>query len=269
METAKTYALLGNPVAHSLSPLMHNAAYARMGIDARYVALCPNDIGEAVRLLRGGDIYGASVTIPFKVAIMKYLDHIDEGARQIGAVNTVCRCDGRFTGYNTDWQGFVADLKARMDIGGKRFIVVGAGGAARAVVYGLLQEKGLPVVVNRTAEKAAGLAAEFGCSWLPFEDMAAVCGDCLVNTTPVGMFPNVEASPAPKEILPRFRNVVDIVYNPIRTKLLQEAEAAECITHTGLGMFVGQGAEQIRLWTGMEPPLDVMKHAVTERLGRL
>jgi len=267
MRTAKTYALLGNPVAHSLSPLMHNAAYARMGIDARYVAFCPGDIGEAVRLLRGGDIDGASVTIPYKVAVMEYLDHVDEGARRIGAVNTVCRRDGRLVGHNTDWQGFVADIKSRMDIGGKRFVVVGAGGAARAVVYGLLREKGLPVVVNRTAEKAAGLAAEFGCSWLPFEGMAAVHGDCLVNTTPVGMFPNMKASPVPKEILPRFRNVVDIVYNPIRTMLLEEAEAAGCVTHTGLGMFVGQGAEQIRLWTGLEPPLAVMKEAVMERLG--
>ena len=267
MQTAKTYALLGNPVAHSLSPLMHNAAYARMGIDARYMSFCPKDIDEAVRLLRGEDIGGASVTIPFKVAIMGYLDHIDEGARHIGAINTVCRRDGKLTGRNTDWQGFIADLKTHMNIGGKRFIVVGAGGAARAVVYGILREKGLPVVVNRTAEKAAALAAEFGCFWLPFEEMASVRGDCLVNTTSVGMFPNVEASPIPKKILSRFRSVVDIVYNPIRTKLLQEAESVGCIPHTGLGMFVGQGAEQIRLWTGMEPPLDVMKDAVMGKLG--
>jgi len=267
METANTiYALFGNPVAHSLSPLMHNAAYAQMGIDARYTAYCPGDVKEAVRLMREERVAGASVTIPFKVEIMKYLDHIEESAADIGAVNTVCVRDGKLLGDNTDWRGFIADLKTHMVIEGKAFVVVGAGGAARAVLYGLLKERGLPVIVNRTEEKAVALAAEFGCPWLSLDNIAAARGECLINVTPIGMFPHTDASPVPERFLSRFGSVVDIVYNPLKTKLLYEAESAGCTIHTGLGMFVRQGAEQIRLWTGMEPPIAIMNDTVRARL---
>jgi len=260
------YALFGNPVAHSLSPLMHNAAYAHMGINARYMAFCPRDIKEAIRLIREEDIGGASVTIPFKVEVMKYLDRVEESAKAIGAVNTVCRKDGMLVGHNTDWQGFIADLKMHTDIEGRKFVVLGAGGAARAVLYGLLREGGLPVIVNRTAEKAAALAEEFGCPCLSIDEMADAEGDCLINVTSVGMFPGIDASPVQREVLARFRRVIDVVYNPIKTKLLQDAESSGCIIHSGLGMFVRQGAEQIRLWTGLEPPLAIMKNIVLARL---
>jgi shikimate dehydrogenase len=267
MKTASTiYVLFGNPVAHSLSPLMHNAAYAQMGIDARYTAYCPRDIEEAIRLMREERVSGASVTIPFKVDIMKYLDHIEESAADIGAVNTVCIQDGKLVGHNTDWQGFIADLKTHMSIEGKTFVVIGAGGAARAVLYGLLKERGLPLIVNRTEAKAIALADEFDCPWLSLDNLAAARGECLINVTSSGMFPRTDASPVPERFLSRFGSVVDIVYNPLKTKLLCEAEAAGCNIHTGLGMFVRQGAEQIRLWTGMEPPLAIMTDTVRARL---
>jgi shikimate dehydrogenase len=262
------FALFGNPVGHSLSPLMHNAAYERMRINAHYIPVCVDDAAEAIERMTQLALRGASITIPFKTAVMPLLDQVDDTSRMIGAVNTIARdAHDRLAGYNTDWIGVVRDLEEALEIKDKTFVIVGAGGAARAAAFGIRQQGGLPLIVNRTPEKGEKLAKEFDCPAYPLARIAEVSADCLINTTSVGMTPDNEISPVVKEVLKNFPWVMDCVYNPLRTRLLQDAAQEGCATITGLGMFVHQGAEQIKLWTGQEPPRELMKQVVLERLG--
>jgi shikimate dehydrogenase len=261
------YAVIGNPIGHSLSPLMNQAAFDHMGLKALYVPFCVTQLKEAVQGIRGLDIRGVSVTLPFKTAVMEYLDEIEEGARLIGAVNTIWNDQGRLKGFNTDWNGFVLALKNHTIIRGKRFVVIGAGGAARGIIYGLIREGGEPIIVNRTASRAEALAQEFGCSSLPDSEISMARAEGLINTTPVGMFPRSEASPWPGDLLHNFPVVMDIIYSPLETRLLKEARAAGCQTISGLEMFVHQGAEQFRIWTGLEPPRSMMRQIVLDKLG--
>jgi shikimate dehydrogenase len=265
-ETAH-FALFGNPVGQSLSPAMHTAAFARMGISAGYTAYRVEDAAEVVRQIRESGIRGASITIPFKETVMAFLDEMDPAAAAIGAVNTIVASHGRLAGYNTDGPGLVRDLGEWTTIRGKTFVVLGAGGAARGAVYSLREAGGIPIVVNRTAERARALAEAFGCRWEPVEEIGRLRADCLINTTPLGMFPETDRTPLEKEFLIHFPRVMDMIYNPARTRLLREAEAAGCAVRSGVGMFVHQGAEQIRIWTGSEPPREEMRRVVLERLG--
>jgi shikimate dehydrogenase/3-dehydroquinate dehydratase type I len=265
----KNYVLLGNPVGHSLSPLMHNAALKKMGIDENYSAFCVQDIGGAIDGLRGMNIRGASVTIPLKVAVMEYLDEVDEDALEIGAVNTIVNNNGRLAGYNTDWLGLIITLKKALTIKNKTFVIVGAGGTARAAAYGIIKEGGHPVIVNRTMEKAKNLSSKFGCSFYLLSEIGRIKGDCLINTTSVGMYPDVDKSPVKIETQARYKYVMDVIYNPLKTKLLADAEKQGCHIFPGLDMFVHQGAEQLRLWTGKEPPRALMKKVISERLTQI
>jgi shikimate dehydrogenase len=260
------FAVFGNPVAHSLSPLMHQAALDRLGLKANYVPFCVKDLAGAVQGIRGLDIRGVSITLPFKTEVMSWLDEIEESARRIGAVNTVWNHQGVLRGYNTDWLGFVLSLKEVMNIKGRRFAVLGAGGGARAIIYGLLQEGGRPVVLNRTASKAEKLALEFGCEWAPLSEPEKIGADGLINTTSLGMAPDIEAAPLAKKHLINFGLVADIIYNPLKTKLLREAEEMGRRTLSGLGMFIHQGAEQLKIWTGQDPPRPYMKEIVLAKL---
>jgi shikimate dehydrogenase len=212
---------------------------------------------------------GASVTLPFKETIMPLLDEVDPDARKIGAINTIVRRNGRLEGYNTDGPGLVRDLEEWMGvISGKSFVVLGAGGAARAALFSITQAGGTPIVVNRSTHRAEALASHFGCRWVPVAEIGRLQADCLINTTPVGMYPQAERTPLSKSELDRFSHVMDMVYNPLKTRLLREAEAAGCAVRSGVGMFVHQGAEQFRLWTGVEPPREIMRRAVLERLEK-
>ena len=262
----ETFALIGNPVEHSLSPVMHTAVFEIMGINARYIALRTDTAGDAVtRIIRSG-IRGGSITIPHKVAMMAYFDDISESARKIGAVNTFVNTDGMLRGDNTDWIGIVRSLKESMTIKHKTVAIRGAGGAARAAVYGIVQEGGTPVILNRTERKGIELADEFGCEYHPLSAIQNIRADVLINTTPVGMAPAVDVSPVSGDVLKNFTWVMDIIYNPLKTTLLKEAEAAGCSVINGLSMFVHQGAEQIRIWTGRTPPDDFMKTVVIKAL---
>jgi shikimate dehydrogenase len=265
----KNYVLLGNPVGHSLSPLMHNAALKKMGIDENYSAFCVQDIGGAIDGLRGMNIRGASGTIPLKVAVMEYLDEVDEDALEIGAVNTIVNNNGRLAGYNTDWLGLIITLKKALTIKNKTFVIVGAGGTAREAAYGIIKEGGHPVIVNRTMEKAKNLSSKFGCSFYLLSEIGRIKGDCLINTTSVGMYPDVDKSPVKIETQARYKYVMDVIYNPLKTKLLADAEKQGCHIFPGLDMFVHQGAEQLRLWTGKEPPRALMKKVISERLTQI
>jgi shikimate dehydrogenase len=261
------FALFGNPVGHSLSPLMHNAAYQRMRINAHYIPVCVEDLSEAIQGMRRRAMQGASVTIPFKTTVLPLLDQVDDQARQIGAVNTIWRdANDRLNGYNTDWIGLVRCLEDSLEIHGKTFAIVGAGGAARAAVFGIRLQGGIPLIVNRGPARGETLAQEFGCPFYPLAEIGRISADCLINTTPVGMEPDKGKSPIPQEVLKNFPWVMDCVYHPLETQLLREAAQAGCATINGLGMFVHQGAEQIKLWTGEEPPREFMKEVVLKRL---
>jgi shikimate dehydrogenase len=267
-EKVGTFALIGNPVEHSLSPIMHNAAFRAMGINARYIALRADTAADAVKRITEADIRGGSITIPHKVAMMGCIHHISDSAARIGAVNTFVNNDGVVHGDNTDWIGIVRSVKeSETDLVGKTVAILGAGGAARAAVYGMMSEGARPVVLNRTEWNGMKLADEFGCASHPLRDIKALRADILINTTPAGMAPETDDTPVSVDALKNFAVVMDIIYNPLKTRLLREADAAGCSVINGLSMFVHQGAEQILIWTGQAAPCEIMKEAVTKELG--
>lgn len=261
------YVLLGNPVKHSLSPLMHNTALSDLGMEGSYNAFCVYDLAAAIRGIRGMDIRGASITIPFKVAVMELLDEIAEDGLMIGAVNTLVHDNGRLIGYNTDWLGLMMALGEAFTIKGKKFVIIGAGGTARAAVYGIIKEGGFPVVVNHTAENGVALSRQYNCPFYPLSEIGKIEADCLINTTPVGMYPHIDQSPVDATVLAGFKYVMDVIYNPLPTKLLKDAEKIGCHVLSGLNMFVHQAAEQFKLWTGKEPNRLLMKKRAVERLS--
>ena len=261
------FALVGNPVSHSLSPLMHNAAFQKMGIEATYCPLLVENLRDALQGVRACNIRGISVTIPFKTAVIPYLDEIDASSQEIGAVNMISHDDtGRLKGYNTDWIGLVRGLEESFEIKKKTVAILGAGGTARAAVFGIRQRGGTPMIINRTPERGERLAQEFGVPFYPLAQVKGIKADCLINTTPVGMTPDKKNSPLPRESIGRFPWVMDCIYNPLKTQLLKDAEEAGCFVINGLRMFVHQGAEQIRIWTGKEPPVELMREVVLARL---
>ena len=203
-EKSRLFALFGNPVGHSLSPLMHNAAYEALRLAARYTALAVPDAETALRKMREMGIEGASVTIPLKTAIMSFLDEIDDHSRAIGAVNTLWAREDRIFGGNTDWVGFTRSLKDHLDIRGKTFAVLGSGGAARAAVFGIRREGGNPIVLYRNPETGTALGWDFHCPSRPLGELGQVEAHCLVNATPVGMAPNAAGIPIPPKNLSRF-----------------------------------------------------------------
>lgn len=265
---ASNFVLIGNPVRHSLSPLMHNKALEAMKIDGHYSSFCVTDVASAVAGIRGMNIRGVSVTIPFKTTVMEYLDEIDADAVAMGAVNTIVNERGLLTGYNTDWWGLTQALKDKTSITGKSFVIVGAGGAARAAVYGIKKEGGEPIIVNRTQDAGKELAVMFDCPFYPLSALGGIKAYGLINTTSVGMYPNIHQSPVEAAVFGNFRVVMDVIYNPMKTKLLRDAEARGLKTVSGADMFVYQGAQQLKLWTGRDAPLDLMRKTVRERLEK-
>jgi shikimate dehydrogenase len=262
------FALFGNPVRQSLSPRMHNQALRILGIDGHYIPVLVNDLAGAVAAIRTLNIRGVSVTIPFKEAVMPLLDEIDDDARHIGSVNTILNDGKKLKGFNTDWKGVEAALTKKMQISGKTFVLIGAGGTTRAALYAVKKNGGEAIVSSRNREKGKALAAEFDCGWVALADISQIKGDCLINTTPLGMTPDVEAMPVPEKGVQRFNYVMDAVYNPPETSFLQKAGEAGAVTISGVEMFVAQGGEQLRLWTGMEPPLRSMKAVVLSALKK-
>ena len=260
------YCVIGRPIGHSLSPLMHNAAFAHHGLNRAYVAFEVRDLAGAVAGFRGLNIAGASVTIPHKVAVMDYLNQIDDLARQIGAVNTVVNKDGRLCGHNTDCHGAVEALRTKTDLEGKSAIILGAGGSARAIGFGLKAAGCDVLIANRSPDKGRQLALDLGCKSLPLEQLTQLDSDILINTTPVGMSPNTESMPVPSGLLKPDLVVMDIIYNPLRTRLLDQAARAGCQVIDGVAMFVHQGARQFELWTRTKAPVEVMRRAVMEAL---
>lgn len=244
--------VMGDPIIQSKSPIMHEAALQALGIPGAYVPLhiLPENLEDAVQAIRTLGFRGVNVTIPHKVAVMAYVDLLDESAVAVGAVNTIVNNNGILTGYNTDGIGYVRSLKAEAisDLSGTKIMVIGAGGAARGIVAALLQEKPSSILIaNRSVDKAQDLAAEcqskgnvIGISMNEVAEMLDGV-DVLINTTSVGMYPHMDETPIDPELLRARMVVSDLIYNPLRTRLLLEGLERGCTIHGGLGMFVYQG----------------------------
>jgi shikimate dehydrogenase len=279
----KLVGLMAWPIGHTLSPAMHNAAFDALGLNWRYVPLPvhPTQVEAAVRGLVVLGFQGCNVTVPHKQAVIPVLDSIAPDAAAFGAVNTiiVARNEDGTTivkGDNTDYQGFIGSLRSEgFDPDGKKVVVVGAGGGARAVVFGLLRAGAEEVLVSDLVpEQVQALVASMGDARL--REMPATtetliesarAADLLVNTTPVGMSPKVDASIWPDDVpIPSYLTVFDLVYNPLETKLLKQVKQAGGGAIAGLDMLVRQGAVSFEMWTGIEPSIDVMRAACEEGL---
>ena len=260
------FAVIGYPVSHSLSPVMHNSAFSTIGFNGMYLPLELEDIDLAMSGLKSLNFKGASITIPHKTAVIDFLDDLDDAAARIKAVNTIVNADGRLVGYNTDCTGAMRALSDKIKINDKAVAIIGAGGAARAIGFGIKTEGGRVTILNRSEEKGAQLAKELDAGFVPLSEVKKLNCDILINTTPVGMTPHVDDMCVPKDVLDKNMVVMDIVYTPLKTRLLREAEKIGCTSIDGLSMFIYQGAEQFTLWTGLKAPVDIMRLAVLSSL---
>jgi len=267
------YGVAADPVAHSMSPAIHNAAFAELGLNAVYL---PLRVKQTRPFLDGYErlgLRGLSVTIPHKQSMVGLMDEVDELTERIGALNTINIRDGHRYGYNTDIAAALDSIERAAEHAGLAplsdctALVVGAGGAGRAIAYGLSPKVGRLVIANRTESRAENLAGELNAEWCGLDGMAEYEPDILINATSVGMHPRVEDSPVPREMLRPDMVVFDSVYNPIETRLLREAEQAGCTTAPGLEWFVNQGAAQLEIWTEREAPRKLMTEVVKRELG--
>ncbi|MDR0267939.1 shikimate dehydrogenase [Paenibacillus sp.] len=270
--------VIGDPIAHSKSPVMHQAALSALGLPGAYVPMHVKrgQVAEAIAGIKALGFRGINVTIPHKLEVIPYLDHLDETALRIGAVNTIVNDHGILTGYNTDGIGYVRSLKeeAVSELKGKKIMVLGAGGAARGIVHALsLESPDRICIANRTADKAEAIAAE----WKDLADIRGISlqelpvylkeTDILINTTSVGMHPHVAETPVNVDLIPERIVVSDLIYNPLQTRLLAESERKGCKVHGGLGMFVNQGAYALEYWTGLPAPVAAMRSAVLHNMA--
>ncbi|HET9468076.1 MAG TPA: shikimate dehydrogenase [Vicinamibacterales bacterium] len=252
------YGVVGSPLTHSVSPAMHNAAFRDAGVDAVYVPMVASSAEDFTIFATALGVQGVSITIPYKVDLFERADEVDELSKKVGAVNTYRRDALRWEARNTDVSGFLAPLHGRLDLRGARAAVLGSGGAARAVVVALASAGSSVTVYGRNRGKAKAVASLVGGSAAPFPVLPQ-SWDLLVNTTPVGMFPNVDETPFEGAFDGRV--VYDLVYNPMDTRLLKEAAAAGCETIGGLDMLVAQAEDQSEWWTGKRPRPGLMKAA--------
>lgn len=279
----KLFGVLGNPISHSMSPDMHNDAFKQLEMNCHYHAfrVQKDELKQFVDALRVINISGFNVTIPHKVSIMDFLDEIDEEAKMIGAINTVVNSEGRLIGYNTDGRGFLYSLLqvTTNPLVEASVLVLGAGGAARAVVTAVVDHgvKKL-TIANRTTENAVKIKENYeeykknAGGNIEVVTMAEVEGmistfDIIINTTSIGMSPNIDAIPIPLENIKQSVILCDLIYNPLKTKWLQLGEEKGATILNGVGMFVMQGALAFEKWTGIMPNIDNMEKVVLNKLG--
>ncbi|MFL6510547.1 MAG: shikimate dehydrogenase [Nitrososphaera sp.] len=267
--SAKTYCIIGDPIHHSLSPAMQTAAFAAKGLNYTYIAfrVPKEELQESIESLRSINIAGFNVTTPHKTQVMKFLEELESTAKKVSAVNTVINVDGVFRGYNTDAYGFIEPLHRRhVDFGGMRVLLIGAGGAARAIVAALAEEKGISqlVIANRDRQRAnelARLGREVGINskLVPLDKASefSLGSDLIVNATTLGM--NDEPSLIDYHHIQKGSIVYDIVYRPIVTDLVENAKFAQASVVYGYEMLIEQGAKAFEIWTGLSAPRDAMK----------
>ncbi len=266
--------IIGDPIAHSLSPLIHTTGYRALRIDSQYsytaLRVTPEELADFMNEVRETGIRGISCTSPHKITIMAYLDEIDGVARKIGAVNSVVNNDGELIGYNTDWLGVVQPLEKLAPLSGKHVAMFGAGGAARAIAYGITNRGGKLTIYNRTLDKAKVLADELGAtaaSLSPDELAAIKSMDIIINASSVGMRPDDAATPVPRQYITNKHIVFDAVYVPYETRLLREAAEQGAQVIHGTEMLLQQGVAQFKLYTGYDAPVDAMRKALNEALA--
>lgn len=274
--------VIGDPIEHSLSPIIHNAAFRSLKLDFAYLTfkVSPAQVGNAVAGMRSLGIVGLNVTMPHKEAVISHLDHIDENAKFLNAVNTIHNRDGKLFGYNTDGVGALMALKEnRANPKGKRVLLLGCGGAARAIAYTLSKEIDELMILNRTVSEAKELASllkknlgkKVNAEELSEDKIKAKIADSdiLINATSVGMKPNANQSLVNAEWLKPNLTVMDIVYNPIETKLAKDAKSAGAKAVSGLEMLIYQGAASFEIWTKKQAPVKVMREAALNHLSKV
>lgn len=275
----KVCALIGDPVEHSLSPHIQNAAFQHLKLDYVYLTfkVGRKELETAIQGVRSLKIHGLNVTMPLKVDVIQYLDQLDENAKTMGAVNTILNSKGYLIGYNTDGKGAVMALKeSNQSPADRKIVILGAGGASRAVSYSLAPEAREAVILNRTVEKAEELAKELAIRFGDKVRYGKLCrsqigkelkdADLLINATSVGMRPKEDKTPVDQDLLRPDLTVFDLVYDPLETRLLKEARSVGAKTIKGLTMLVYQGAASFEVWTGKRAPIDVMMKAAREKL---
>lgn len=272
----KVYCLIGDPVEHSISPLIFNTIFKHLGLNSVYIAfhVKPENLESAINGFKAIDIKGFNVTIPHKIRITKLIDYVDAKAQLINAVNVVSNCNGVLKGYNTDGYGALKALKSsNVIVSGKTVTLIGAGGASRAIAFTIAYENPEKIyIVNRTLTRAEELAyslkSRVNAKPCSFNDLYAFReADIIINCTPVGMYPNVNESPFDCSLLKNECVVMDIVYNPIETKLLREAKALGLKTIDGVPMLVYQAALAFKIWMNQYPPIDLMMATAYRALG--
>ncbi len=274
-------ALIGNPVGHSMSPAIHNAAFAATGQDFVYVACQVEDVAGALTGMRAlGNFRGMSVTIPHKIEVMKHVDEISATDRAIGSINTVICDNGKLTGLGTDGPGALKALTdADVDLTGKTVLMLGCGGASRAIAFTLANRTDLAELVMLDIDqnflqdltfdlqqKTDKLISSAVMAEGSIADAVAKC-DIIIHCTPIGMHPKEDATLVPAELFRPGQVVFDVVYNPLETRLLKEAKAAGCLTISGVEMFINQAVLQFEQFTGIDAPVEVMRNVVLEELG--
>ncbi len=271
----KLFCIFGNPVKHSLSPIMQNAAFKSAGLNALYIAFEIDSIKDGVSAMRTLNISGASVTIPFKQDVKACLDGIDPLAVEIGSVNTLHNINGKITGYNTDGFGALDALRDhKVKIKNSKVLIIGNGGSARAIAFTLLQGGAHVTIAGRNIEKVSALIKDIKtkgkhAEHILISDLTPDLmnrTDIIINTTPIGMTPKTEESPLDEYLIQKKHTVFDIVYSPDMTALLKTARAKKCRIIRGIEMLVHQGAKQFEIWTGMKAPLSAMEKAVKKHI---
>ena len=266
-QATQVYGVAGDPINHSLSPAMMNAAFRRETVNAAYLALHAKSLKDLLACVRDIPLRGLSITMPYKQEMVDALENSDPLTRQIGACNTVVRAaDGKLYGFNTDVAGVMVPLEQRLQLAGTRVLIVGAGGVARAAAFGLKNKGAEVFLTNRTAEKGQSLARQAKVKYLKRVEVAKQAFDVIINATPVGMNGNKQSPLEEKELNTKF--VFDLVYSPAETKLTKMAVAKGLQVIPGLEMFVQQGARQFEIWTGKPAPMAEMAYVVTKALER-
>ncbi|MBS2969774.1 shikimate dehydrogenase [Metabacillus sp. KIGAM252] len=275
---ADLYGIIGCPVGHSMSPDIHNRSFKDQKLDAVYhrFHVEKDQLGAAVNGIRALGIKGVNVTIPHKENVIAYLDHVDKTAAEMGAVNTIVNLDGVLTGYNTDGPGYLESIKPFLTspLSEMKCLIIGAGGAARGIYTALAHaQTGRIDVANRTKEKALAIIQEYDAA-VPGRTLSLEEAEChlaeyhlVIQTTSIGMSPNINDQPISLENISEGTLVSDIIYNPIKTAFIKDAEQRGCRVIPGVGMFIYQAALSFRHWTGKMPDIQLMESVVLEKLG--
>ncbi len=257
------FGLIGNPVNKSQGYRIFNKAFNHSGLNNIYINFLVEDVASFLDNFRNY-FSGLSVTMPHKQEILHYIDNQDPILKSIGAVNTIVKKNSQLIGYNTDYLGALQAIEAHLPLAEKKVTLLGAGGVSRAIAYGILKKGGNLLILNRTIEKARQLADELGCAYGGLEEVKDLDCDLLINGTSIGMAPKVDLTPVPRSCLKASMIVFDTIYNPLKTRLLKDAQEQGCATISGVEMFLQQAAVQFTLWTGLEAPIEIMRSAIED-----